>query len=93
MKGKYWLLISLLIVNLGYNMLTISQYVSPTRIHFYNLYAYVVGSIMILELLYLVWINEYVTDYRIRRKYNNTSTINIMFRNWWRGRFYIRAKS
>lgn len=55
----------LIFANLIYNILTISQYVNYTY-DFYSLYSAFVGSIMILELMYLIGLNGY-----IRNKWNS----------------------
>ena len=84
-KYQCHLTIALLIfINLGYNMLTISQYYMETY-DFYGSYQFFVQTIMILELVYLAGITAYVSNYR--RKYGlvNTNSIDRLFRIWGRG--------
>lgn len=71
-------IIALIFINLGYNMLTISQYNISTY-DFFWLYKYFVGGLMILELVYLIGISGYVANYR--RKYGviNVNYIDRMF--------------
>lgn len=72
------LIIALIFVNLGYNMLTISQY-SMSTYDFYSLYKYFVGSLMILELVYLIGIHRYVANYRRKHGFINVNYIDRMF--------------
>jgi len=65
---------ALIFINLGYNMLTISQY-TITTIDFYHYYPYVVGAIMVLELIYLGILSTYVRNYR--RKHGSLRYDNI----------------
>jgi len=54
---------TLILINLGYNVLTISQYVY-NFIDFYSFYSYFVGFIMILEICYLAGLTKYAANYR-----------------------------
>ena len=76
---SHFAIVALIFINLGYNMLTISQYVIPTY-DFYSLYSYFVGGIMLLELTYLVWITKYVAAYRKLHGTINTNYIDRLFR-------------
>ncbi len=69
-------ILGLLFISLGYNMLTISQYVLVTY-DFYGSYKSIIGPIMILELLLLSWNVKYVADYR---KSHRDSYINFINR-------------
>jgi len=71
-------IIALIFINLGYNMLTISQYSMPTY-DFYSLYEYFVGGLMILELGYLIGIRRYVENYRRKHGFINVNYIDRMF--------------
>jgi len=78
-KFKSHMTIALLIfANLIYNILTISQYVNFTY-DFYAQYSTAIGSIMIIELTYLIGLNGY-----IRNKWNDGRVdfdyINRLFR-------------
>jgi len=74
---------ALIFINLGYNMLTISQYVMPTY-DFYGSYKVFTQSIMILELLYLAGITVYVSNYRRKYGFINTTNIDKLFCIWGR---------
>lgn len=50
-------------------MLTISQYAMSTY-DFYSSYKAFIQPIMVLELIYLVWITDYVANYRRKYKHN-----------------------
>ena len=85
---------ALVFINLGYNMLTISQFVMPTY-NFYGNYGLFVQSIMILELLYLAGITVYVSNYRRKYGFVNTSSIDKLFLVWGRsnnGLYVSRVK-
>jgi len=69
---SHFVIKSLILLNLGYNVLTISQYVYNS-IDFYSFYSYFVGLIMILEICYLVGLTKYAANYR--RKHGNTSFV------------------
>lgn len=56
-------ILGLFFISLGYNMLTISQYVMVTY-DFYGSYKDIIGPIMISELLLLSWNVKYVADFR-----------------------------
>lgn len=81
-------IVGLIFINLSYNMLTISQYAIKT-IDFYSYHHLVVGSIMILELIYLAWITRYVTNYRRKHGYTSVDYIDRLFRV--RGRIHNRS--
>ena len=68
----------LVFINLGYNVLTVSQYLITTY-DFYALYYNFVGSIMVLELIYLAGITVYVSNYRRKYGFVNTSSIDKLF--------------
>ena len=72
-------IIALIFINLGYNMLTISQFDKPTHINFYEMYKYFVGGLMLLELIYLIGINKYVADYRRKHGFISINHIDRMF--------------
>ena len=69
---------ALILLNLGYNMLTISQYVMPTY-DFYSDYKFYAQGIMILELIYLAWITAYVAAFRRKHGFINTHHIDRLF--------------
>ena len=75
---SHFAIASLIFINLGYNMLTISQYVMPTY-DFYGSYKLFAQSIMILELIYLAGITVYVANYRRKHGLINISYIDRMF--------------
>jgi len=68
----------LILVNIGYNVLTISQYVINI-FDFYSYYTVFVGAIMFLELVYLAGLTKYVANYRRKYGYINTSNIDKLF--------------
>lgn len=72
-------IIALIFINLGYNMLTISQFDAPTHINFYEIYKYFVGGLMLLELIYLIGINKYVANYRRKHGFISVNFIDRMF--------------
>ena len=85
----------LVFINLGYNALTVSQYLITTTYDFYALYYNFVGSIMVLELIYLAGITVYVSNYRRKYGFVNTSSIDRLFFIWGRsnnGLYVQRAK-
>lgn len=71
-------IITLIFINLGYNMLTISQFNMPTY-DFYGSFKYFVGGLMLLELIYLVGISRYVANYRRKHGFINVNYIDRMF--------------
>lgn len=71
-------IIALIFINLGYNMLTVSQFNMPTY-DFYGLFKYFVGGLMLLELIYLIGIHKYVANYRRKHGFINVNHIDRMF--------------
>jgi len=72
-------ILTLILISLGYNMLTISQYVMVTY-GFYGAYKSIIGSIMIIELLLLSWNVKYVAHYRKQYRDTYTNFIDRLFR-------------
>jgi hypothetical protein len=70
----------LIFINIGYNMLTISQF-SINTIEFYDNYKYFAGTIMILELAYMFGGIKYVRAFRDSRRAYNPSIVSVTFRN------------
>lgn len=69
---------ALILINLCYNVLTISQYIYAVY-DFYDLYVDFVGAIMILELAYMVGITKYVSRKLGLQGADNTNSINRFF--------------
>lgn len=76
----------LIFANLTYNFLSVLNFIFIKSIDFYSSFSYVVGVIMILELLYLLGITTYVTKLR-RRGVLDIDHIDHLF--FIRRRFYI----
>jgi len=74
----HMIVIGLIFINLGYNMLTISQFNMSTY-DFYGFYKYFVGGLMLLELIYLIGISRYVANYRRKHGSINVNYIDRMF--------------
>ena len=68
----------LILINIGYNVLTISQYVI-NYYDFYSIYPSFVGVIMALELIYLLGLSKYVGTYIRKHGGFNTSYIDKLF--------------
>lgn len=71
-------ILAFILINLGYNVLTISQFSMPVY-DFHSSFGFFVGGIMILELLYLGWITKYVADFRRKHGLINTKHIDMVF--------------
>lgn len=69
---------ALILINLCYNVLTISQYIYPVY-DFYGLYVDFVEAIMVLELAYMVGITKYVSRKLGLQGVNNTNSVNRVF--------------
>lgn len=70
-------IITLLLINMSYNVLIVSQYTIQTY-DFYAYYYEVVGAIMVLELVYMGYLTDYVRD-RITMQSNNINISNYRF--------------
>lgn len=79
----HFLIAALFLMNLCYNVLTLSQYIYPIY-DFYGLYADFVGAIMALELIYLVGITSYVSRKLGLQGADNANSGSLSFRNWHR---------
>lgn len=86
-------IIALIFINLGYNMLTISQFDTQTYINFYEIYKYFVGGLMLLELIYLIGIHKYAENYRRKHGFISVNHIDRMFYvyRWADNRLHIQG--
>lgn len=78
----------LILANLIYNFLTVLHHLSYTTVNFHGMYASVVGTIMILEILYLLRIKLHVV--RDNNKQRVASTCNNHWSLFLWGRFSNR---
>ena len=69
---------SLILINIVYNVLTISQYV-VNLFDFYAYYSSFIGFIMIAELLYLLGITKYVDNYNKKHGIIDTDSVDSLF--------------
>jgi len=67
-------ILGIVLIQLGYNMLTVSQYVIPTY-DFYSAYETFMQSLMVLELIYMGMLTSYAMDLRRICIVNNSSWI------------------
>jgi len=93
------IIIALIFINLGYNMLTIFQFNAVKQgldySDFYGFYAYFVGGLMLLELIYLIGINKYVANYRRKHGFINANHIDRVFcvYRWSNNRLHLQGSS
>ena len=79
----HFLIAALFLMNLCYNVLTLSQYVYPIY-DFYGLYADFIGAIMVLELIYMIGITSYVSRKLGLRGADNATSSDLVFRGSYR---------
>ena len=82
MKQTHFIIAALVFLNLVYNFLTILQHLHITQINFHDPYQYVVGTIMIMELLYLLGTNIYVSNYLRRNGYLDIDALDSLLLVW-----------
>lgn len=81
---SHFVIITLVFINLVYNLLTIKGFFDVEFKKLYYIYPYFVGTIMIFELIYLGLLNKYVSNY-----YRKHGAIDI---NHIDSVFYVRPK-
>lgn len=89
--GAGIVIMSLIFANLTYNLLMILQHTHVTVVNFHDSYSLAVGLIMVLELIYLLWITDYVSYHRRKYRYLNSDRVNCSF--FLRRRIYDRGES
>lgn len=72
-------ILTLIIINLVYNLSTAFGYFYKEFIVFYYVYPYFVGTIMIIELAYMGLLNQYVASYRAERRGCDIDYIDRLF--------------
>jgi len=94
MRQTHFVIAALIFLNLVYNFLTVLQHLNITGINFHNSYSYVISSIMILELLYLLGINIYVSAYLRRNRYFDIDALDSLILVWRRPNdgHYVQGK-
>jgi len=78
-KQTHFIIAGLIFSNLVYYYLTILQFVNITSVNFYGYKDVVVSTIMILELIYLLGITTYVSQFLKRNGYIDIDTIDSFF--------------
>ncbi len=82
MKQTHFMIAVLIFFNLIYNFLTVLQHIGITTVNFHDPYAYVIGSIMTLELLYLLGVNIYVSAYLRKNGYFDIDDLDSLLLVW-----------
>lgn len=76
---SHFAIATLLFISMCYNIVTAWAYFKPEFIYIYYAHSVTIGTIMLLELGYLVFLNSYVSRY-MRRMDNSVDYINTLFR-------------
>ena len=82
MRQTHFIIAGLIFISLTYYFITTLQYIHITDVDFYAYKSIVIRAIMILELLYLLGINIYVSAYLRRNGYLDIDAIDSFILVW-----------
>jgi len=82
LRKTHFVIGALIFLNLFYNFLIVLQYIGVANVNFYDYKGEVIGFIMILELLYLLGINVYVSAYLRRNGYFDIDALDSLLLVW-----------
>jgi len=78
-KKAHFIITGLIFINLIFNLLSIQEFTSYKFTSIYYTYSYLVGTVMLFELMYLGLINGYVSNYRRKHRDTNLNYIDRVF--------------
>ena len=78
--NAHFLIVFLIFINMCYNMFTMAGYFNQNFVVFYYAKDYVVGTIMIFELIYLGMLNKYVAYNRTKHGTSGFIDVDAIFR-------------
>lgn len=79
-KKCHFIITGFIFINLCLNLLAIQEFMPYKFISIYYVYPYLVGTIMIFELIYLGLLNQYVSNYRTEHGKPGLDYIDDVFR-------------
>lgn len=79
-KKTHFIITGLIFINLCFNLLAIQEFMLFKFMSIYMIYPYLVGTIMIFELVYLGLLNQCVSNYRGKHGKPNLDYIDSVFR-------------
>ena len=84
-KKAHFIITGLIFINLIFNLLSIQEFTQYKFMSIYFPYPFLVGTIMLCELVYLGLLNQYVSDYRRKHGCPDLDYIDRVFRVRTRG--------
>lgn len=79
-KKSHFIITGLIFINLCLNLLAFQEFTPYKFMSIYYIYPYLVGTIMLFELIYLGLLNQYVSDFRRKHGSHDLDYIDSIFR-------------